>query len=191
MAVARAAIGHGCPVGRASTHVDAFMAVNKALHDGILETVPASQLGVQRGELELDLELSGVTKRGHRGAAGVLPHRSVAAALRSVAEAAAAARAGHASDPGSVDPVDAVSRQLLGHLSVHPCANGNGRTAMCMAVAALEWYGLPPAVFSPATCRLVRLFGGQVDPGTNPAPADAAAALLCGMHDALAEAGTA
>eukprot|EP01062_Namystynia_karyoxenos_P010625 TRINITY_DN13766_c0_g2_i2.p1 TRINITY_DN13766_c0_g2~~TRINITY_DN13766_c0_g2_i2.p1 ORF type:complete len:542 (+),score=99.01 TRINITY_DN13766_c0_g2_i2:86-1711(+) len=162
-------------------HCCAFFAVNRVVYDRLMETLPPSHLGVSRQELQLPAQLSGVTRKGHKGAADLPPPHRVDAALAEVSVAAAQWRRSGDPEQGA----EAAARQLLGDLTVHPCANGNGRTALCLAVATLESYGLPPMALPPACARLARVLGGQVAPAGNVSPADAAFAVALGMRAAL------
>eukprot|EP01063_Lacrimia_lanifica_P014355 TRINITY_DN20960_c0_g1_i1.p1 TRINITY_DN20960_c0_g1~~TRINITY_DN20960_c0_g1_i1.p1 ORF type:complete len:521 (+),score=152.15 TRINITY_DN20960_c0_g1_i1:139-1701(+) len=168
-----AAVGATAGKGRPGSVVDVFLAANKRIYEGILEAaVVPHHMGRPRSACELDVSA---------GPVKTFPHAHVDAALRHI-DAYARAQAPLAE---GADGVEVIARVYMALLSVHPCPDGNGRAAACVAAALAERYALPPPLFTKVTNRIIRAYNGQRPPLANMTPADALLLVVEAMQEYL------
>ena len=143
-----------------------YMAVNARVYQDVMEHVPAHYMGRSRAVGGFDVKA---------GAIEVFPAAAVDAAM---CELQAYVRRAACDD--AVPRVEIVARCCQALVSIHPCPDGNGRTAACVSAALAEAFGLPP--FHLMSRHFLRAYVQQLPRHENPTPIDAIRETLRAME---------
>eukprot|EP00754_Rhynchopus_humris_P044389 Rhum_TRINITY_DN4119_c0_g1::Rhum_TRINITY_DN4119_c0_g1_i1::g.13001::m.13001 len=150
---------------------DMYMAVNARVYQDVMEHVPAHYMGRSRAVGGFDVKA---------GAIEVFPAAAVDAAM---CEVQAYVRRAACDD--AVPRVEIVARCCQALVSIHPCPDGNGRTAACVSAALAEAFGLPP--FHLMSRHFLRAYVQQLPRRENPTPIDAIRETLRAMERSVAQ----
>eukprot|EP01064_Diplonema_japonicum_P003340 TRINITY_DN12169_c0_g1_i1.p1 TRINITY_DN12169_c0_g1~~TRINITY_DN12169_c0_g1_i1.p1 ORF type:complete len:446 (+),score=76.17 TRINITY_DN12169_c0_g1_i1:908-2245(+) len=154
--------------------VNLYMDVNKEVYNGVMEAIPSQHMGRSRSECNLKVKVGKVC---------VFPPEEVDAAMAAIENYYLKTK--EAVLQGEALGIDLVARLFMSLISVHPCPDGNGRTASCIVTAVAETLSLPPPLLTKESCKILRAYENQQHPSQNSTPSDCLHIMSTAMADAL------